>query len=437
MTERGGRIQELESVRGLAALFVVCYHIPPWHALRDIAVVNNSYLMVDLFFVLSGFVIFIAYHDRIASPRDLMRFQFLRFARLYPVHLLFLAVFVLLEAAQYLAESKLGLESPNSEAFRENGPAAFIQQLFLLQALWPAEHATSFNAPAWSVSVEFYLYLLFGLITLLGGRRRDIVFMVLAFVALVMLSGMSFETAYLLRGLAGFFSGCVVANVVGRWQGEPSRIAVPDWASPLAIAVLFLFLLFKTDARLDPLIYLLSAGLVASLALGREGWLTRMLAHKPLVWLGTISYSIYMSHLAVIWGVNQFIRFVLQRPEHVGSNGISVPQLAADEMVLATAVVLIVVVLTSAVVYRTVEAPWRRRSRSLLRDPRFTMNKQYENEDEEYEVTSPPCSMHEVDPAYMGLLGGSERAVTLTDAKSAKVVAPEGRARMSTSGKAP
>jgi peptidoglycan/LPS O-acetylase OafA/YrhL len=51
------KIEELESIRGLAALLVVFFHIPKWNIMFDIGIINNAYMMVDLFFVLSGFVI--------------------------------------------------------------------------------------------------------------------------------------------------------------------------------------------------------------------------------------------------------------------------------------------------------------------------------------------------------------------------------------------
>ncbi|WP_457832822.1 hypothetical protein, partial [Staphylococcus aureus] len=77
---------------------------------------------------LSGFVIYNAYAARIDSAQDLMRFQFLRFGRLYPVHLLFLLVYVLFEVAKYVGQARLGIVSPNSQPFRENSVTALVQQ---------------------------------------------------------------------------------------------------------------------------------------------------------------------------------------------------------------------------------------------------------------------------------------------------------------------
>src|SRR5580693_4666657 len=77
------KIKSLESLRGIAALLVVIHHVPGWNLqIHDVRFLRNGYLLVDLFFVLSGFVIHRAYADKIASFPQLVRFQFLRFGRL-------------------------------------------------------------------------------------------------------------------------------------------------------------------------------------------------------------------------------------------------------------------------------------------------------------------------------------------------------------------
>lgn len=171
------KIEELESIRGLAALLVVFFHIPKWNTSLDIGIINNGYLMVELFFVLSGYVIYTAYAEKITNKKDLFRFQFLRFGRLYPVHFVFLIAFIFIEIAKYIAQSKLGIASPNTQPFRENNLTAIFQQIFLVQAIGSTHNATTFNAPAWSISVEFYTYLIFGMSILFVEKRRTYCFL--------------------------------------------------------------------------------------------------------------------------------------------------------------------------------------------------------------------------------------------------------------------
>ncbi len=121
--------------------------------------------MVDLFFVISGFVIAYNYSDKIRSFTDLLTFQKRRFWRLNPLHVVTLFAFVAIQISRYFA----GIFNPESilkPAFENSGFWAFISNLLFLQSF--TGHSGSFNAPSWSISVEFYVYMLFGLISLIN-----------------------------------------------------------------------------------------------------------------------------------------------------------------------------------------------------------------------------------------------------------------------------
>lgn len=352
------KIEELESIRGMAALLVVFYHIPNWNPLFDLGIVRSGYLMVHLFFVLSGFVIYSAYAARIGSAKDLARFQFLRFGRLYPVHLVFLLVYVLFEVAKYISQAKLGIVSPNSQPFRENSLTALVQQIFLVQAIGPAGHPTTFNTPAWSISVEFYTYLIFGAIVLLLPRMKNVLFSLLALAALLMLAtNATFGFSDMLKCLAGFFIGCLTAYTVPRM-----RLALPRALSLIVFAAIIAFLQVKTSEQYDLVIYLLSAVLIASIVTVKDGYLNRLLNLKALTWLGSVSYAVYMSHVSVIWILSQVMRVILKKPE-VMMGGRSTPQLSTVEVIVAWVVLVAIVLAISALVYRFIETPMRARSR--------------------------------------------------------------------------
>lgn len=355
------KIEALESIRGVAALLVVLFHLPKWNAILLFNVLNNAYLMVDLFFVLSGFVIAHAYADKITSGKALLRFQFLRFGRLYPVHLLFLIVFVLFEVAKYYAKQKMGIAGPNAQPFQENTPTALVQHVFLLQAIGPTGNAITFNRPAWSISVEFYTYLLFGLSVLLCMRRKQWLFGLFSGVALgLLISQRTYGCEELLRGIAGFFMGCMVANSI---QGQKAQLS--GGFALLAVAAIGLFLHVKPtfDKDFDALIFILSAALIVSVVLASGGVVKRVLNFKLLTWLGTISYAMYMSHGAVEWVANQFIRVVLKKTETVVIQGNIFPALSTSETLITVGLILTVVLVVSTLVYHWVEKPCRERSR--------------------------------------------------------------------------
>jgi len=358
LTRDQGKIEELESIRGLAALLVVFYHVPNWNPLFDLGIIRSGYLMVHLFFVLSGFVIYNAYANRIKRPGDLARFQFLRFGRLYPVHLVFLLVYVLIEIAKYIGQARLGITSPNSQPFRENSLTALVQQIFLVQAIGPTGNATTFNTPAWSISVEFYTYLIFGAVVLLAHQFRHLLFSLLVFASLLLLATeATFGFGDMLKCLAGFFIGCLTAFAVGQ-----IKVGLPRILSLLILAVIIAFLHFKTSEQYDLVIYVLSAGLIASLVVVKNGYLNQLLNLRVLTWLGSISYAVYMSHVAVIWILSQVMRVILKKPEVI-IGGRSTPQLSSFEVVLAWLLLTGIVLGISTLVYRFIETPMRDRSR--------------------------------------------------------------------------
>jgi peptidoglycan/LPS O-acetylase OafA/YrhL len=357
------KINELESLRGLAALLVVFFHVPRWNSFLDVGIIKNGYLMVELFFVLSGFVIFNAYGNNIKSTRDLLRFQFLRFGRLYPVHILFLLIFLLIEVAKYIAQFRFGIVSPNSQPFRENNFTALIQHIFLVQAIGPTGNPLTFNIPSWSISVEFYTYLVFGCVVLLLGRNgyRYLIFSVIAIASIVLLaSAATFGFDDMLRCLAGFFIGCLTAVAV---KNVPLK--VPRFASVILFLAIVAFLQFKPSKSYDIAIYFLTAGLLGALVLQKSGLLNSVLRLNIFVWLGSISYSLYMSHQAVEWVANQIFRVVLKAPEVIASSGRSIPDLSGFTAILGVAFIVILSLVVSALVYRFVEKPMRKKSREF------------------------------------------------------------------------
>ena len=354
------KIEELESIRGIAALLIIFFHLPKWNPILDIGLLNNGYLMVELFFVLSGFVIFNAYAEKITTQKDLFRFQLLRFGRLYPVHLLFLLVFLGIEIAKYLASTKLGISSPNSIPFETNNFSAFVKNIFLISSVLPNQSLT-YNYPAWSISVEFFTYLVFGASILLVKKSNVMFFTAISFIALLMLvTENTFGFESMLRCFAGFFIGCLTAKFT-----KGSKTNLPNFYSVIAFFAIVSFLQLKTTKDFDLLIYFLTAALIATLVLSKNGTLKTILRFKFLTWLGAVSYSVYMSHATIEWVVNQVIRVVLKKPEIVGVDGKSIPQLSQLETLFACVVVASVVLIVSAFVYNFIEKPMREKSRRL------------------------------------------------------------------------
>lgn len=365
--QKSGKIEELESIRGIAAVLVVLFHMPFWNLrLYNTAIIRNSYYMVDLFFVLSGFVMYLNYGERLRSLRDLLRFQLLRIGRLYPVHLLFLLIALLMAVAKWFASVKFGMTLPNGGAFKDAGLHAFIEQLFLAHALGFSGNALSFNEPSWSISVEFYTYLVFGLFALIPPRPlRLSIYGLLSLASLILLQWFApaiGNFSFILQCFAGYFLGCLIAA----WS-SPEKVQLSSFTGLAALVVLVLFLCLVKPGSFNILIYFFSAALICAVVLGKDGWFRSLLRHRVFTFLGLISYSLYMSHHAMLWACNMFVRVVMKRPEAVIA-GISYPQLSFVEACVANVIAVAITIGISSVVFKWIEDPMRKRSREWVRN---------------------------------------------------------------------
>lgn len=360
------KIDQLESLRGIAALLVVLYHVPAWNpVIHDISIIRSGFMMVDLFFVLSGFVIYTAYANRITTAYELAKFQFLRFGRLYPVHLLFLVLFLGIEILKYVLQHHFGIASLSKQPFEQNNLAAFMRDVFMIKAFWPNEQAITFNSPAWSISAEFYTYLIFGLIVLNFAKFKNYIFAALGLSATAILFIYHPEQHdFMLRCIAGFFIGCMLA--LGISKVKDSVLLSPYWI-PLCFVLIGLFMVLGHDAKaLKVLIYPLTCLLIASILLSRDHFWKHFLSHPALVWLGTISFSLYMSHGLVLWFYQQVIRVLFHRPEMI-VEGLSIPQFEFPLAFILTIGFLTTCLISGYITYRLVESPFREKSRKLVK----------------------------------------------------------------------
>ena len=123
-------------------------------------------LFVDLFFVVSGFVIARQYFGRVSDAASIGRFLWRRLARIYPLHLATLAFYLALAGALHFG------------AVRTDNPARYplsdLPAQFLLLHAFVGECLT-FNFPSWSLSAEMFCYVLFPAVALITPRRKALI----------------------------------------------------------------------------------------------------------------------------------------------------------------------------------------------------------------------------------------------------------------------
>jgi peptidoglycan/LPS O-acetylase OafA/YrhL len=161
--------RHLDALRIIAACAVVVLHYSDYVKSQGAGQfvyehTQHFNLFVDLFFVISGFVIAGQYLHQVDDMRAIVRFLWRRIARIYPLHLATLAFYLIVAAAIHgdLARSDNPARYPLSDI-----PAQFL----LLHAL--IGQRLTFNFPSWSLSAEMFCYLVFPLLVVIAARRRD------------------------------------------------------------------------------------------------------------------------------------------------------------------------------------------------------------------------------------------------------------------------
>lgn len=310
------RLYSLDCLRGLAALSVVFWHWQHFFFVGaspqnlDVAALpafgiaqplyTQGYLAVQLFFTLSGFIFYWLYAAPIAQGMiDFRRFAVLRLSRLYPLHLLTLAVVAI---GQIWHRHELGGDFvyPYNDAYHFSLNA-------LMASSWGLEKGYSFNAPTWSVSVEILLYGLFFVVCRVGFAR-------LATAAI--LSGFGIVVAQKIyppfsNGVICFFLGGIVAIVCSNVFSSPHRrfythclilLSAALWLLALSAVYSWIDLswmstrlgqpIFSAIATWFPVLLLFPFTVLAlactEILYGPMG--------RRLAWLGDISYSSYLWH---------------------------------------------------------------------------------------------------------------------------------------------
>lgn len=366
------RFEALDSWRGIAALMVVLFHAQIASHVYDAGLVRAGDAFVDFFFVLSGFVIAHAYGERLSGRDGLPRFLFLRLGRLYPLHLFMLLLFLAFEVARACVPM---LGAGGAPAFSDGFTlSSLVANLLMLQAFWPADHLT-WNAPSWSISAELLAYGLFGCWLAVAARSR--VTLGLAAAALIaplllaLFSARGMETAAGLgwaRAIHGFALGALLYRLLGGrilqareraagfWRWTAAEAAAAGGSCAAAVAAHATGFAFAV-----PLCFAVAVAVFAV----EGGGLSRVLKWRPMLFLGAISYSIYLTHLFILARFSNGARlaekvFGLELLKPMGDAGrggvgIDVGSLFAGDALVV--VMLACVVLASWATWRWIELP--------------------------------------------------------------------------------
>ncbi|WP_294330104.1 acyltransferase [uncultured Sphingomonas sp.] len=363
------RFLALDSLRGICACMIVFFHLRTTGVINNSHLIRNSWLFVDFFFVLSGFVIGCGYLDKLRSGYSVRRFLLLRLGRVYPLHALVLIAFVVMEIGGLLiGTAGLSARVPFSEprTLPELASALALVQIFsgFPSIVW--------NGPSWSIAAEVWTYLLMALVLRAAPTRAPYIMAALALgsASLLALGGgeaWNPATPYAFaRCVFGFSLGMLAWQLFAR-MAMPAIGFLKASALELAVAIGACAMVASGMVPLAaPLLFTAAVLLFAA----ERGIVSRLLTLRPFLLLGTLSYSIYMIHTLVIARGLDVLTLIGRRlnlplvESSFGSDGtIKVLAFAPDVMAF---VVLGVVVLCALLTYRWVEAPARAAVRAWI-----------------------------------------------------------------------
>jgi peptidoglycan/LPS O-acetylase OafA/YrhL len=288
------RLLSMEGLRGFAVLLVFLVHyiglgtiwLPDDAPLTRfaLAVQNVGTAGVDLFFILSGYLI---YGSLIRRPQPVGKYLRRRVERIYPTFLVVFALYVLLSFL-FPAESKI----PGDLV---NGGFYLLENLLLLPGMF---HITPIITVAWSLSFEFFFYLAVpALIWGLRLRRWHPQFRVGFFVAL---AGAILASPDLVHSghvrIAGFIAGMLL------YETPAAAGRTTDLMGLVALALGLFVITVLAEGMMRFAIICLTFYTLCRSCFSGGGLTCRMFSWTPLRWLGNMSYSYYLLHGLVLKG---------------------------------------------------------------------------------------------------------------------------------------
>lgn len=349
-------INQLDVFRGLAALSVCAVHFTYDSFFHKYFARG---LFVQLFFTLSGFVIAYNYHNNLNSFKNFLQFTIKRFKRLYPLHLFFLLLFLFIEIIKYFSKIQFEVNFSN-QPFEINNFKNFFLNLFFLQHY---AGVNNFNSPSWSISVEMILYLYFGLILLVFTRKTLLTYLYFFYIVFFILFlnksyGSSFSNSAFFSGLYSFSIGYIFfllfeKKTVNNFFTGKLYIDIIFYI----FITIFLFEIFYFNLIKEIYIYSLIFGLLIffSCFLNKNFFLFKVFFNNFFIFLGKISYSIYMSHLLIFFLFDNTLKYIIKFETKINLYGNNVLDLNSYEANLFSILIYILTVIFSNFTYKNIE----------------------------------------------------------------------------------
>lgn len=290
------RIEQITFTRFIAAISIVIFHCG-----KNSFLFNNKYVSfifeqanvgVSYFFILSGFVMIIAYGNK---KVDFIEYIKNRLARIYPIY--FIAIFVILGITLFQNINKVNL----------------LLNIFMIQS-WLPEKALTLNFPGWSLSVEMFFYIIFPfLINNIYSKSKFktisisiILFWIISQITFHLVVYQILRTPYFSISDLNYhpilhLNEFLIGNLAGLYFIEKLKDKRKNYFPFILATLLILILLLKFPIGLNfhnGLLAIIFVPLILLISLSNDK-VTNLFSNKIFVFLGEISFGIYILHIPV------------------------------------------------------------------------------------------------------------------------------------------
>jgi peptidoglycan/LPS O-acetylase OafA/YrhL len=357
------QLPALTSLRGIAALFILTHHtlgvfLPETgqNIGQFTSFIKKSYLWVDFFFMLSGYVLMHVYHRTFETKFRLQRYkEFIvaRFSRLYPLHLTILLSFICLaffQSAYHTGPGFTGVQSLLS----------LLTNLTLLQAL----HFSSWNEPAWAISAQWLIYFLIPFIIFFSKRTSlviDAAVIVLSFTVLFILNWWMGHLDFvgwrsLIRCGVEMMTGVLVYKFQSNlhWKRYLPAGGLTVGLTVIVLVLIFLPINHTLTVCIFPILIISASNLADD----------SVFCRRPLLFLGTISYSLYMIHWFFIMLFNTLSILVTGSALHT--------HFSLLQLYLIALVFIVFNIFIASLCFKFVELPQRIAVKKLIMERKFS-----------------------------------------------------------------
>ena len=312
----------LDSLRGIAAMGILIWHYQHFFSLsgKFIQPYESSlpflykfgWIMVDLFFCLSGYIFFSYYQNKISNNEvSLKDFIILRISRLYPLIVITLLCTAVLNYLLFYFKDKFFI-------YNSNDFFSFFANLLFLQSGF-FKTGFSFNAPSWSLGIEFWIYLMFFGVSFYFKKNLVLITGFFSLFFLVALNneikfGLIFFSTEFERGIASFFLGGLTHYLILAIKNSKKTNGNIVGLIAMGIALVGYTLAHNKFSTIHPpyidamfsndqLTFILLLHPLLIIALTISPFLNKIFSIKPFRFFGDISYSIYLWNVPVQLGI--------------------------------------------------------------------------------------------------------------------------------------